>query len=258
MAKQSRIVLKNFFKNGNLLSQSGFSDLIDSSWNINDDGLNKTAAEGLQIAPGGSTKKVLSFYNNNLDEEPKWQVAINFNNSNGLSFSQPEKEGQPALFLSGNGNVGIETTSPSTKLDVNGSISSKGRIGGYRFGRVKADAEWHTILEGLKDCNVFEIVAQAKGNSGDGNYTMAHAILMNANQGKSGKIKITNASFNWFDFRDKILFRWRGNSSNYSLQIRTGKHYFLAADKKEFNYIEFHICRLWDDSLVFENIYNNA
>jgi len=242
--------LKNYFKNGNLLSQSEFSDLIDSSWNINDDGLNKTNDDGLQLGPGTS-QKILSFYKSSLDKEPNWQIAIDLNQVKGLSFVQPGKENTPVLFFSDQGNIGIETTEPAVKLDVKGSICSSARVGSYKIGKVRADAEWHDILSGLTGCNVFEIVAEAKGNSGDGNYTLAHSIAMNANQGKSGKIKVLSSSYRWFDFRDKIMLRWQGTPGNYSLQIRTGKHYFLSEDKKEFNFIRFHICRLWDDNLNF-------
>jgi hypothetical protein len=258
MAKQSRNVLKNFFKNGNLLSQSEFSDLIDSSWNINDDGMNRTNEEGLQLGPVGASQKIISFYKNNIDENPQWQLAIDFNQSNGLSFVRPGKEHKPALFLGNNGKMGIETIKPMAKLHVEGSVASESRVGVYKVGKVKADAEWHTILSDLKDCTVFEIVAQAKGNIGDGNYTMAHAVAINANQGKNGKIKVIKSSFRWFDIRDKILFRWQGEPTNYSLQIRTGKHYFLTNDKKDCNYLKFHVCKLWDDGLNFDLIHENA
>jgi hypothetical protein len=265
MAKQSRNVLKNFFKNGNLLSQREFSDLIDSSWNINDDGLNKTNDEGLQLSPVGASQKIMSFYSNNIDEHPNWQLGIDLNQTHGLSLLQPEKESTPALFLSDNGNVGIHTTAPATTLDIHGSLSSKARIGTYKIGKVKADAQWHTILSGLQGCNVFEIVAEAKGNPGDGNYTLAHAIAMKAGDG--GTIKVVKSSNRWFDFRDKIRFRWQGTPDNYSLQIRTGKHYFLKTETKdtaksvkknaqhttEVNDLKFHICRLWDDNLTFDS-----
>jgi hypothetical protein len=258
MPQQSRNVLKNFFKNGSLLSQSEFSDLIDSSWNINDDGMRKTSAEGLQLAPEGTSQKILSFYESHIDDEPNWQLSINHGQTRGLGFVQPNKEDEPALFLADNTHVGIGNANPMTQLDIKGTVCSSGRVGGYKIGQVKADAEWHTILSGLKECNSFEIVAEARGNSGDGNYTMAHAIALNANQGKSGKIKVVNSSFRWFDFRDKILFRWRGNPNNYELQIRTGKHYYLNAEKKDFNYIKFHVCRLWDSNLTFENIIDHV
>jgi hypothetical protein len=258
MTRQSRNVLKNFFKNGNLLSQSEFSDLIDSSWNINDDGMNKTSEEGLQLGPGSTSQKILSFYKNSLEEQPNWQLSINFNQSSGLSFVQPGKEATPGLFLGDDGNIGLGTSRPMTKLDVRGTVGSFSRVGSYKIGKVKADAEWHTILSGLKDCNIFEIIAEAHGNSGDGNYTMAHAIAINANQGSHGKISVIHSSFRWYDFRDKIRFRWNGKPGNYSLQVRTGKHYFLTKDKKEFNYLRFHVCRLWDDHLNFDYTYDNA
>lgn len=258
MAQQSRNVLKNFFKNGNLLSQAEFSDLIDSTWNLNDDGMRKTSHCGLQLAPEGASQKILSFYENHVDDEPDWQLAINHTNDKGLGFVQPNKEEQPALFLGENGNIGVGTTKPRAQLDVNGCLSSKSRVGSYKVGQVRADAEWHTILSGLKESNAFEIVAEAKGNAGDGNYAMAHAIALNAHQGHKGKIKVVNASFRWYDFRNRILFRWQGEPQNYTLQIRTGTHYFMDSKRQEYNYIRFHVCRLWDGQLGFESLSDNA
>lgn len=251
MPKQSRNVLKNVFKNGNLLSEMNFLDLIDSTWNINDDGLGKSIEEGLQIGPSGNSQKIISLYKNNLDGDPKWQIAIDINQSSGLSFIQPELDNTPLLFLDEAKKVGIGTSTPKTTLDIQGCISSSSRVGTYRIGKVKADAQWHEILSGLKGCNVFEIVAEAKGNIQDGNYSLIHAIAMNADAGQSGTIKMTHTSYRWFDFRDKIKLRWRGVPGNYSLEIKTGKHYFLTEDQKEANQIRFHICRLWDDKLEF-------
>ncbi|HTF81885.1 MAG TPA: hypothetical protein VL947_09175 [Cytophagales bacterium] len=258
MAQQSRNVLKNFFKNGNLLSQSEFSDLIDSTWNINDDGIGKTSQEGLQLAPGASSRKVISIYEGGMGSAPNWQIAINASQNKGLSIVQPGHEAQPALFVGDEGKVGIATATPMTHLEVNGSMGSKHRVGTYKVGKVRADAEWHTLLSGLQGNNAFEIVAEARGNDGDGNYAMAHAIALNAFQGRRGKIKVINASFRWYDFRNRILLRWLGTPYDYTLQMRTGTHYFLNKDTKEYNHIRFHICRLWDDQLHFETLVDHA
>jgi hypothetical protein len=253
MALYNRNSLKNFFRNGNSASEVEFSNLIDSTWNKIEDGLDKTEKEGLRLAPQGTSQKLISIYPNSIEAEPNWYLAINGNNQKGLGFvSTADEKEQMGLFLHDSGNVGIGKTNPVSRLDVGGSFSCESRIGGI-VGKVKADAQWHTVLSKLKGSTAFEIMAEAHGAAGDGNYAMAHAIALNANQGSSGKIKVIQSSFRWYDFRDKIQFRWRGTPDEYSLDVKTGKHYFMTSDKK-YHYIHLHITSLWDSSKdrVFE------
>lgn len=263
MPLRNRNTLKNFFKNGKSPSQTEFEDLIDSTWNKVDDGIDKTEAEGLKFSPNGQSSKIMSFYEGITDPDPNWQIAINMDHSKGLSIVQPPSNDSaersshgnviPSMFFKDGDDkghhkrVGIKTFAPKTEFDVAGNLCSNGRIGGFVLGRVPADANWHTIVPNLKGFNAFEIIAGAEGNKEEGNYSMAYAIALNTH-GK-GKIKITGSSYRWFDFRDKIRFRWRGSHNNYSLQIRIGKHYFFTKGNK-YNFIRFHICRLWDSEVM--------
>jgi hypothetical protein len=249
MPVRNRNTLKNFFRNGKSPSETEFSDLIDSTWNKVDDGLSKTESEGLKLSPYGNSSKIMSFYEGITDPDPHWQLAINPENNNGLAIVQPGSENSPSVAFANTGKVGIKTFTPRTELDVAGNVCSSGRIGGLKIGKVPADAGWHTVLANLKGFNAFEVMAAAEGNAGEGNYSMAQAIALNANQGRKGTIKVIQSSYKWFDFRDKIHFRWRGTPDNYSLQIRTGKHYFLTNDKK-LNFLRFHVCRLWDNKVM--------
>lgn len=249
MPVRNRNTLKNFFRNGKSPSETEFTDLIDSTLNKVDDGISKTENEGLKLAPNGHSSAIMSFYETLTDQDPNWQIGINMEYSNGLAIVQPGHKDSPSLVFADSGGLGVKTFVPRTELDVAGNICSTGRVGGLRIGKVPADANWHTLLKNLKGFNAFEIMAAAEGNEGEGNYSMAHAIALNANQGRRGTIKVINSSYRWFDFRDKIKFRWIGESNNYSLQIRTWKHYFLTGDKK-INFLRFHIGRLWDSSIM--------
>jgi hypothetical protein len=249
MPVRNRNTLKNFFRNGKSPSEMEFSDLIDSTWNKVDDGMSKTDNEGLKLSPAGSSSKIISFFEGIAAPDANWQIAINPDNNDGLAIVQPGRESTPSMVFAGSGKIGVKTFSPRTDFEVAGNISSAGRTGGLRLGKVPADANWHTVIHGLKGFNAFEIVAAAEGNTGEGNYSMAHAIALNANQGNRGTVKVITSTYGWFDFRDKIRFRWKGTPGNYALQIRTGKHYFLTGDKK-FNYIRFHICSLWDSAVM--------
>jgi hypothetical protein len=249
MPVRNRNTLKNFFRNGKSPSEMEFSDLIDSTWNKMDDGMSRADSEGLKLPPTGNSSTIMSFYEGITDPDPNWQIAINPDNNNGLVIAQPGKEKAPAMVFADSGRVGIKTFSPRVDFEVAGNISSTGRTGGLRIGKIPADAHWHTVVAGLKGFNAFEIVAAAEGNAGEGNYSMAHAIALNANQGGRGTVKVITSTYGWFDFRDKIRFRWKGSPDKYVLQIRTGKHYFLTGDKK-LNYIRFHICSLWDSAVM--------
>lgn len=249
MPVRNRNTLKNFFRNGKALSEMEFSDLIDSTWNKVDDGMSRTDHEGLKVSPTGNSAMIMSFFEGITAPTPSWQVSVNAQNTKGLAFVQPGREKVPTLTLADSGRVGVKTASPRTDLDVGGNLAARGRIGGFRVGKVPADAQWHTIVSGLKGFNAFEIMAAAQGNPGEGNYAMAQAIALNANQGRRGKIKVINTTYGWLDFRDKIRFRWRGTPEEYSLQVRTGKHYFLNHDRA-LNYIRFHIGSLWDSAVM--------
>jgi hypothetical protein len=249
MPVRNRNTLKNFFRNGKSPSEMEFSDLIDSTWNKVDDGLSKTESDGLKLSPYGNSSNIMSFYEGLTDPDPNWQISINPDNSNCLAVIQPGSENSPSMVFADSGKVGVKTFAPRAELDVAGNICSAGRVGGLKIGKVPADANWHTVITSLKGFNAFEIMAAAEGNPGEGNYSMAHAIALNANQGSKGTIKVVSSTYGWFDFRDKISFRWKGTPDNYILQMRTGKHYFLTGDKK-FNYLSFHICRLWDSRIM--------
>ena len=249
MPVRNRNTLKNFFRNGKSPAETEFSDLIDSTWNKVDDGMSKTERDGLKLSPQGNSSKIISFYTGITDPDPNWQVAINPENNQGLAIVQPGQEKTPSMVFADTGKVGIKTFVPRADLDVAGNICANGRVGGLKIGKVPADASWHTILTGLKGFNAFEIVAAAEGNPREGNYSMAHAIALNANQGRKGTIKVIHSTYGWFDFRDKINFRWKGTPDQYVLQIRTGKHYFLSGNK-QLNFLRFHICRLWDNTIM--------
>lgn len=248
MPVRNRNTLKNFFRNGKSPSENEFSDLIDSTWNKVDDGLNRTEADGLKLTPIGNATTLVSLYDKITAVEPRWQIAINPDQNKGLFFQQSGGMAATMMF-SDEGNIGVKTSQPRAELDISGNVCATGRMGGYKIGYAPANGQWHTIVSNLAGFNAFEIMAAAEGNKGEGNYVMAHAIALNACQGASGKIRIISTSYGWFDFRDKIFFRWRGTPENYNLQIRTGKHYFLNAQKKS-HPIRFHITRLWDHSVM--------
>ncbi|MEM6828969.1 MAG: adhesin [Bacteroidota bacterium] len=240
MPVYNRVTLKNFFKNGSSPTQAHFWDLIDSSINKIDDGFAKGINDGLQLSPLGKSKKLMSFYENVRDEKADWQVLINPKESvKGLSVAN--EEGKSSLFFDKSGKIGVNTVKPQTRLDVRGTTASKARIGTYAINQVPADAQWHSIVDGLTGCHCFEIVAKAEGAPKKGRYAMAHAIAVSCYGAPSSKVKITQSFYG--HFRHRIKFRWRGSAENYRLEMKTLRHY------NDDSMIRYHVCNLWDDQV---------
>lgn len=247
--------LKSFFRKGQTPSEVHFGYLIDSTVNKMDDGFSKTAGEGLRLAPTGESQNVLSIFQSQSDPYANWQVQLKNDDdrTRGLSFDHL-KEGKngnlirsSSLVLTDNGNVGIGTPEPRTKLEVGGTLGIHTRIGTYKFGQVPGDRSWHPILEGLKDMHAFEIVARIDGAPKRGKYAFAHAIALSAFGGGKNKIKQMCAYYDWF--WDRIEFRWKGNEArNYQLQVRTRSNYGSDKDGNQYN-IRFHVTQLWDESV---------
>ncbi|WP_020570424.1 hypothetical protein [Neolewinella persica] len=119
------------------------------------------------------------------------------------------------------------------------------------YGQVPGDGEWHSILSNLNGVNAFEVVARIDGPKGRGKYAMTHAIALSTFGGKGSRSRITKtrAYYGWF--WNRIELKWAGNTEDYSLKVRTRRHYGLA-DEGKISQIKFHITNLWDDGLFAE------
>lgn len=219
MSSKKRKSIKNFFLKGSIPKEDNFHDFIDSTINKLDDGISREKGEGFKIISDGVNKDLMSFYDNISDLVPNWYInQVSEDGNEGLNIGEPN--GGSRLFIEKGGNVGIGNTSPNSKLDVNGIISSHGRVGLYSFGEVPADGKWHDVLTNLDEYNIFEIVAST-GKKGA--HALLHAIAL-ATYGKSKPgIRKTNARYG--TPRNNIDVRWSGSYFNYQLQIRTKKNY---------------------------------
>ena len=92
------------------------------------------------------------------------------------------------MFIKPDGNVGIGTINPTSKLDVAGNINMHGRRGMYAFGEVPGDREWHNITPKLNHCHAFEGIAQI-GKPGRGLYSILHAFALSAFVGLKIKLE---------------------------------------------------------------------
>lgn len=238
---------------GMVPTQVNFEDLIDSSINKIDDGFSHDPNEGLIISAQGPKKKLISFYENMRDSSSVFNISLNPNrHSKGLSFNtiiddEDNEQEKSVLFLHQSGNVGVRTTSPLFRLEVNGMLGCVGRTGTYRIGRKPANAQWQIVVGDLTGINAFEIIAQVGGRRGRGKYAITRAVALAAH-GK-GKIHHLKASFGMF--WQKIKFRWRGDKDNYRLEARTtGNYGYINDETKEPVKFNFHVSKLWDDKTM--------
>ncbi len=252
MALQDRDTLKNYFRQGSVPSEVHFQDFIDSTVNKIDDGLDKDLNNGLQLSPRGSSKKLMSFFENIKDKAFTWHVSLNSDpRSKGLGFSHTNEEGEThyPLYLKKEGGIGVGTTNPQYTVDVNGIVGMQGRVGTFAKGSVPADGKWHDIVTGLDQVHAFEIMALANGKKHRGKYAMTHAIAMSAYGGQWSKksIKQTRAYYHWF--WNAISLRWKGETYGFSLQIKTRSDYGIGNNGEQ-SQINYRVMKLWDETEV--------
>ena len=246
MALLTRSTLKNLFKRGMVPSEVNFADLIDSTLNKVDDGFSQSTTEGFMLAPQGPNNRLLSFYESIRDPNAAFTMSMNPTpHSHGLSFNDDENNSM--LFLRKGGNVGIGTTLPNFKLEVNGMTGMAGRVGTFAVGDIPADGRWHPIVTDLEGVQAFDIIAYAGGRSGRGKYALSQAIAV-ATYGR-GTVRHVKASYGLF-WR-KISFRWVGAETNFRLEAKTAGNYgYLDKEEKQQAKLRFWVSKLWDDTTM--------
>ncbi len=242
--------LKNLFAVGNRPSSENFGALIDSCLNKVEDGIGKNNENGLMLAPeGNDSEKLMSFYDSIQDPLPQWSLELEKENGSGLGIYEPisESEQKNRLFFKKGGNIGINSMSPRTKLEVSGVLASESRIGTYKLATVPADGKWHDILSDLNGCVAFEVMAQV-GKEKKGKYALLIAQALSTFGNSKNKISTTQAHYGWW--WNKLNLRWRGSTYKYSLQLRTRSDY--GSDEQ----IRFYITKLWDTEIM--NLFDSA
>lgn len=242
--------LKKYFRNGEIPSETHYKYLIDSFINRQDDGFSKEEDSGFIISPIGTSKRLMTFYKNMGGSEPLFFIEKDSQDSPSLRFqpsmanSDQHGEENGSFFFHQDGKMGLgKRSDEKCKLDVNGFVGMHGRIGTYKSGSVLADGKWHPILEGLDNCQGFEIVART-GKKGSGKFSVLHATALSAYGHSHSKIKKTCAYYGFF--WNKLNLRWRGTTHNYNLELRTNRNYGKGIP------IHYNISKLWDDELFLD------
>jgi len=260
MAKNDRETLKRYFGEGKLPTEEQFSDLIESSLNMVDEGFDKSPEHGFEISATGMSdqahKRMLSFFLNSASKFPAWSISYE-KDQDKLIFSKVSKENEatPVVTLSPNGRVGIDNEDPEWTLDVGGFVSSYGRIGANNKNQktIPANGEWHDITEQLSGCHGLEVMAGV-GSPRTGKYALMKATALNTFN-PSGwlfnflnlkkRIKYQQAYYSLFT--TKIKLRWKGEGRLYTLQMRTNSDYGDGIS------VRYYLTRLWFDEDMCES-----
>ncbi len=128
--KKTRTELKSYFKANDKPTEKQFADFIDAGINQAEDSIAKEEGSPLAIQAEGDavgTQEVLDLYTSFGKNIPNWSLNLNpriksddpSSNQSGLNIK--DATGESRLFIkSGNGNIGVGTIDPESKLTIQG------------------------------------------------------------------------------------------------------------------------------------------
>jgi hypothetical protein len=123
---KNRSTLKGYFTKGAIPTEANFADLIDSMLNQDDDKIGKLPNDPLRITANGTEENLLNFYRVGDDGNPTWQIKQKPDGSSNPGLSIGDATASRLFIESGTGNIGIGTTAPTAKLEVNGDLKVSG------------------------------------------------------------------------------------------------------------------------------------
>jgi hypothetical protein len=123
-----RATLKDYFKRGKIPKESDFADLIDSMLVQDEDSVFKTPNGPLSIKATGAEEGLIDFYDGQNGSTPTWRLMQKSGDKVGLSIGDGASADSRLFIESGTGRVGIGTSSPGAKLDVNGGLTVRGNL----------------------------------------------------------------------------------------------------------------------------------
>lgn len=239
-----RSALKEFFKAGRRPSEEHFESLIDSMLNKMDDGISKNSSEGLMLAkPDPQESQLIAFKKNIQDPYAQWGVHLEAEPKSGLRIQQgdPNVANPTLLYFQKGGQIGVNTETPRTHLEINGVLGTKSRMGTAIITTVPADGKWHDVVSGLNGYSAYEVMAQV-GKEKSGRHALLHATAVSTFGRSRSRIRRTQAYYGWW--WNRISLRWKGTTFNYGLQVRTRSNYG--------NDVKIRLCatQLWDDAMM--------
>lgn len=227
-------------------------DFVQSTINILSDGIDIDDINGLKLESKGNDKKLISFYEKIKNKSSLWNINLGSNEQNNSTLNI-SANGKTILSLVDNGSISIGKADPAFHLDVDGLVSSTGRVGNFAIGKIPADGEWHILLNDLSGTIGFEALAHII-NDNEERYALTHAILlMSEKKGSRNKVRSVDAASSWLwgKWLNKIKFRWTHDESNttddldkYKLEMRSATRQGLPG--QDTPYIYYRLAKIWD------------
>jgi hypothetical protein len=245
-------------------------DFVQSTINILSDGIDIDDINGLKLESKGGNKRLISFYEKIKNKSSLWDISLGQTEQkhNSLNIAANDKT---LLSIVDNGCVGIGKVDPSFHLDVDGLVSSTGRVGSFAVGKVPADGEWHTLLNNLSGTIGFEALAHII-NGTEERYALTYGILlMSEKKGNKNKVRSVDAASSWLWGRwlNKILFRWTKDEASstdqdlkYKLEMKSRTRQGMPG--LETPYVYYRLAKIWDKQyetgidLNVSNIYSTT
>jgi len=245
-----RASLKKHFEAGSLPTQQDFADLIDSTLNLREDGFSRTDQDGLRVHAQVGHDGLFSFYRGVGSDKVLWSTG--FAQGGEQWVMRPGSSTQPPLLLldpSGRMGLGLPPgqAQPRSRLDINGSLSLRGRLGQppppavmerqsaecKRRISLVADGDWKDLTGDLQGCQGFEVMAGAGRPEDRSRFALLHAFAFNVYHpawwqdwfGTKRRIRQQHAFYG--RYRDRLELRWHsrngehGKGASYRLQIRS-------------------------------------
>lgn len=275
--RQTRETLRKFFAAGELPTQEHFSDLIESTLNLRDEGFCRTPENGLEVVSAPGRDALLSLFSGQDPATPAWALRHGAEGDALQWVAGPARQAEDAAVLSllprqgpdptapgehaapRPPRVGINTATPQHALDVAGVVASQGRVGTWGAAgaqRLAADGTPQVLIDRLSGCQGFEIVAGV-GVPGTGRYALLHAVALNTFNpvvqwwqrlwpgARRRGIRTTQAHYG--RRCDRIDLWWEGGhgkGAEYRLCLRTGCDYGPGV------VVRAHVTRLWLDPMM--------
>jgi len=244
MSIVNRTSLKNYFKSGNTPNEKYFEDLIDSTINIAEDGINRSAEMGLSLQPTGSKNSLLSFFKDINQKLPNFSLKLTGIENKKLSIVNAENIAILSVYE--NGKIVLGNEDSKNVITMQASVGMSARFGTTK-GEAFADGKWHPVLTNLNGLNAIEIVAICNGKKGSGKHAISCGTAVSAFGGNlsNSRIKLSSSSYG-NPFR-KIKFRWSGSIFNYSLEAKTTQHFGLDESTGNPFLIKYNLCSLLEN-----------
>lgn len=242
---KSRKALKEYFKANQYPTQEHFAELIDSSLNLEEDGVIRTLRDGVVFYPPQKGGGVLGIYARKPElveggypvEQPCWNLKIGKKKELVLT----DEEGNEVVTLMQGANV----TVPEKELPALVSEKDKNAQGNASITElltIEADGIWHDLpLEAAQNrdedgCRMYRIFGVYR-RGGKKCYTMVEALAGHCNW---GNLQLHSPQKFLGYWRGPIKLRWKMREGGLYLQMR-GK-------RREKGLVQYQIITVWDYS----------